>query len=91
MKASCRITSDAITAMISSSYPGITEHQLFAHVDYECRMRGADYLAYLSVVAGGDRANIIHHIKNSQVVTTDGEMVLVDAGWFLHAFCGKHS
>lgn len=85
MKASCRIASDAIAATISSSYPGVIEHQLFARVDYECRMRGAEYLAYPPVVAGGDRANIIHYISNNQVVT-EGEMVLMDAGWFHHAF-----
>ena len=79
MKASCRIGGDAITSTIASSYVGVTEHQLFARVDYECRMRGAEYLAYPPVVAGGDRANIIHYISNNQVVK-DGEMVLMDAG-----------
>jgi Xaa-Pro aminopeptidase len=52
-------------------------------------MRGAEYLAYPPVVAGGDRANIIHYISNNQVVT-EGEMVLMDAGWFHHAFYKKH-
>lgn len=85
MKASCRIASDAIAATISSSYPGVTEHQLFARVDYECRMRGAEYLAYPPVVAGGDRANIIHYINNNQVVT-EGQMVLMDAGCEYHGY-----
>ncbi|PSN49591.1 hypothetical protein C0J52_14215 [Blattella germanica] len=82
MKASCRIGGDAITATIASSYVGITEHQLFARVDYECRMRGAEYLAYPPVVAGGDRANIIHYINNNQVVR-DGEMAA-------YSFCPHH-
>ncbi|KAJ9577543.1 hypothetical protein L9F63_005916 [Diploptera punctata] len=85
MKASCRIGGDAITTTIASSYVGITEHQLFARVDYECRMRGAEYLAYPPVVAGGDRANIIHYINNNQVVA-DGEMVLMDAGCEYHGY-----
>lgn len=85
MKDSCRIASDAIAATIASSYPGVTEHQLFARVDYECRMRGAEYLAYPPVVAGGDRANIIHYISNNQVVT-EGEMVLMDAGCEYHGY-----
>lgn len=88
MQASCKIASDAINATIASSYPGITEHQLFARVDYECRMRGAEYLAYPPVVAGGDRANIIHYINNNQVVS-EGEMVLMDAGKFHHTFYGN--
>lgn len=58
---------------------GISEHQLFAKIDYECRMRGAEYLAYPPVVAGGDRATIIHYINNNQIVGPE-EMVLLDAG-----------
>jgi Xaa-Pro aminopeptidase len=42
-------------------------------------MHGAEYLAYPPVVAGGNRANIIHYINNNQVVK-DGDMVLMDAG-----------
>lgn len=57
----------------------MSEHQIYAKVDYECRMRGAEYLAYPPVVAGGERATIIHYINNNQRVP-DGEMVLMDAG-----------
>lgn len=42
-------------------------------------MRGADYLSYPPVVAGGNRANIIHYISNNQQLK-NGEMVLMDAG-----------
>lgn len=48
-------------------------------VEYECRMRGANILAYPPVVAGGKRANIIHYINNNQIVN-DNETVLMDAG-----------
>lgn len=60
-------------------FSGISEHDLFAHVDYQCRIHGANHLAYPPVVAGGRRANIIHYINNNQVVES-GEMVLMDAG-----------
>lgn len=79
MQKSCEIASDAISRTISLSKPGIHERQLFAIVDYECRMRGAEFLAYPPVVAGGKNANIIHYIANNQVVQ-DKEMVLMDAG-----------
>ncbi|XP_063245058.1 xaa-Pro aminopeptidase 3 isoform X2 [Bacillus rossius redtenbacheri] len=85
MESSCRIASDAIAATVRSSFPGATEHLLFARVDYECRARGAEYLAYPPVVAGGDRANIIHYISNNQVVRA-GEMVLMDAGCEYHGY-----
>ncbi|XP_045468377.1 xaa-Pro aminopeptidase 3 isoform X2 [Harmonia axyridis] len=85
MKKSCQIASEAIITTIKSSFPGINEHEINAKVDYECRLRGAQYLAYPPVVAGGRRANIIHYITNNQIVT-DKEMVLMDAGCEYHGY-----
>lgn len=85
MKKSCEIASEAINRTIAFSNTGMSEHQIFAKVDYECRMNGAEYLAYPPVVAGGDRATIIHYINNNQVVA-DGEMVLMDAGCEYHGY-----
>lgn len=45
-------------------------------------MRGAEFLAYPPVVAGGERATIIHYINNNQIVKPN-EMVLLDAGKFV--------
>jgi len=42
-------------------------------------MKGAQYLAYPPVVAGGPRANTIHYTNNDQLIN-DGHMVLMDAG-----------
>lgn len=63
---------------------GINESQLFAKVDYESRLRGAEFLAYPPVVAGGDRATIIHYINNNQLIINN-EMVLMDAGKSTHS------
>lgn len=60
---------------------GISEHQIFATVDYECRMNGAEMLAYPPVVAGGNRATTIHYINNNQLVL-NGDLVLMDAGLY---------
>lgn len=79
MRKSCEIASEAIRKTIQSSRPGMSEHQLFATVDYECRMHGAEYLAYPPVVAAGKNANIIHYINNNQIIQS-GDLVLMDAG-----------
>lgn len=79
MKKSCEIASNAISKTIETGKPGISEHQLFATVDYESRMRGAEILAYPPVVAAGDNANIIHYVTNNQIIKK-GETVLMDAG-----------
>ncbi|KAL0122328.1 hypothetical protein PUN28_007214 [Cardiocondyla obscurior] len=85
MRESCKIASDAIVKTIQFSKPGMSEHQLFATVDYECRMRGAEYLAYPPVVAGGRNANVIHYISNNQIIQS-GDMVLMDAGCEYHGY-----
>lgn len=86
MQISCDIASAAISKTISVTRPGVTEHQLFATVDYESRMRGAEFLAYPPVCASGNNANIIHYISNTQM-TKDGDMVLMDAGCQYSGYC----
>ncbi|XP_011644338.1 probable Xaa-Pro aminopeptidase 3 [Pogonomyrmex barbatus] len=85
MRESCGIASKAIVKTIQSSKPEMSEHQLFATVDYECRMLGAKYLAYPPVVAGGKNATVIHYISNNQIIR-DGDLVLMDAGCEYHGY-----
>lgn len=79
MRKTCEIASDAINLTMKKSAPGISEHQIFAEVDYQCRMNGASMLAYPPVVASGKNATTIHYINNTQIVQ-DGDLVLFDAG-----------
>ncbi|KAG5683565.1 hypothetical protein PVAND_012838 [Polypedilum vanderplanki] len=80
MRKTCEIGSKAVDMTMKKSYPGITEHQIFAEVDYQTRMNGANMLAYPPVVASGENASTtIHYITNTQL-TKDGDMVLLDAG-----------
>jgi Xaa-Pro aminopeptidase len=79
MRKTCKIASDAINYTMRTSRSGIGEHQIFAEVDYQCRMNGASILAYPPVVASGKNATTIHYINNTQIVN-DSDMVLLDAG-----------
>lgn len=79
MKRTCEIASDAINYAMKTSQPGISEHQIFAEVDYQSRINGAYMLAYPPVVASGRNSTTIHYINNTQIVK-DGDMVLLDAG-----------
>lgn len=79
MRKTCNIASEAINNTMKKSKPGISEHQIFAEVDYQCRMNGASMLAYPPVVASGQNSTTIHYINNTQIVQA-GEMVLLDAG-----------
>jgi len=79
MRQSCQIASKAFIKAMMSTKPGSTEHELYARLDYECRMGGAEYLAYPPVVATGNNANTLHYIDNKQKIK-DGDLILVDAG-----------
>lgn len=79
MRQSCQIASKAFIKTMASTKPGSTEHELYATLDYECRMSGAEYLAYPPVVAAGNNANTLHYIDNKQKIK-DGDLILVDAG-----------
>lgn len=79
MRKTCEIAAGAINLAMQKSKPGIGEHQIFAEVDYQCRMNGASMLAYPPVVASGKNSTTIHYINNSQIVKS-GDMVLLDAG-----------
>ncbi|KAK7097129.1 hypothetical protein V1264_004150 [Littorina saxatilis] len=85
MTQTVQIASEAFVEVMKFSRPGVHESHLWAKMDFECRVRGAQYLAYPPVVAGGPRANTIHYTANNQVVA-DGDLVLMDAGCELHGY-----
>lgn len=79
MKKTCVIASQAIKNAMKNSRPLDNEAFIQARVDFDCRMNGAEYLAYPPVVASGNRANTIHYINNDRVIE-EGDLVLMDAG-----------
>ncbi|CAH2313227.1 probable Xaa-Pro aminopeptidase 3 isoform X1 [Pelobates cultripes] len=79
MKKAGHISSYAFIQTMHSSKAPVDEAFLYAKFEFECRSRGANILAYPPVVAGGNRANTLHYIKNNQIIKP-GEMVLLDGG-----------
>lgn len=51
-----------------STRPGLEESHLHMILEYDCRMGGAERLAYPPVVASGPMANTLHYINNTQVL-----------------------
>ncbi|XP_077984975.1 xaa-Pro aminopeptidase 3-like [Glandiceps talaboti] len=85
MRKSASIASQAFINVMKYSKPLVNESDLYARIDYECRVHGAEILAYPPVVAGGNRANTLHYISNNQVVKPD-ELILMDAGCEYHGY-----
>ncbi|KAM4882540.1 xaa-Pro aminopeptidase 3 isoform 1-T1 [Thomomys bottae] len=79
MQIAGKLTSQAFIETMFASKAPVEEAFLYAKFEFECRTRGADILAYPPVVAGGNRSNTLHYVKNNQLIK-DGEMVLLDGG-----------
>ncbi|XP_017963761.1 xaa-Pro aminopeptidase 3 [Drosophila navojoa] len=79
MRSTCSIASSAFNEVMAETRPGQSEHQLYAAVDFKCRMRSASYLAYPPVVAAGRNATVIHYVNNTQILQPQ-ELLLMDAG-----------
>lgn len=77
MRRAGQATGRAFTAAMRR--PWDTEKALAAFLDHEFVTQGADGQAYVPVVAGGSRGNMIHYVQNLASLRR-GETVLVDAG-----------
>ncbi|XP_078444087.1 metallopeptidase M24 family protein [Wolffia australiana] len=71
------------TMIFSKTYR--EESKLAAKVEFECKMRGAQRMAFNPVVGGGENASVIHYSRNDQSIR-DGDLVLMDIGCELHGY-----
>ncbi|KAL1826765.1 hypothetical protein ACET3Z_005177 [Daucus carota] len=71
------------TMIYSKAFP--YESMLSAKVEYECRTRGAERMAFNPVVGGGPNGSVIHYSRNDQKVK-DGDLVLMDIGCERHGY-----
>lgn len=79
LKQAAHISCQAMTQVIRHSGLFQNERVIESQMEWECKRRGADRLAYIPVVANGRRALTIHYIKNNQDI--DGQqLLLLDAG-----------
>lgn len=78
MRRAAAITRLGHIAGMRATRPGLHEYQLEAIIESTYRMHGAQDVAYPSIVAGGDRATILHYNTNRETLR-DGELVLVDS------------
>ncbi|EPS61873.1 hypothetical protein M569_12916, partial [Genlisea aurea] len=85
MRSSASIACQALlqTMLHSKSFPH--EGMLAAKVEYECKMRGAQRMAFNPVVGGGRNGSVIHYSRNDQRIS-DGELVLMDMGCEFHGY-----
>lgn len=79
MKKVSEISSASHIKAMQSCKPGLQEYELEAVLNDEFMKKGCRFVAYPSIVGGGENACTLHYIENSSALK-DNEMVLIDAG-----------
>ncbi|KAL3086922.1 hypothetical protein niasHT_021786 [Heterodera trifolii] len=79
MRRTCAVGGEALNAMVRECRKATNESHIVGFLEFECRRRGANFLAYPPVVAGGSNANTIHYIDSNMPIRPN-DCVLVDAG-----------
>ncbi|MBD3798860.1 aminopeptidase P N-terminal domain-containing protein [Sulfuricurvum sp.] len=86
IKKAIALTMEAHHKAMRECNSGMREYQLQAIMNYVFINGGASAEAYSAIVAGGNNANTLHYIDNSDELR-NGELVLIDAAceWKLYA------
>ena len=79
MREAARISAEAHRRAQEITRPGMAEYQVQAEMEYVFHYRGAERVAYPSIVAGGANACILHYTENRGELR-DGDLLLIDAG-----------
>ncbi|NMB35753.1 MAG: aminopeptidase P family protein [Firmicutes bacterium] len=67
--------------------PGISEREVSDELEFQMRKRGAERLAFETIVASGERSALPHGVAGSKIIEA-GELITVDFG---AVFNGYHS
>jgi len=79
MAIAASITKEAHAAAMSTTRPGMHEYEVEALVFRTFRGRGAERVAYPTIVGSGPNACVLHHTRNDRRIE-EGDLVLIDAG-----------
>ncbi|KAL6146475.1 PREDICTED: probable Xaa-Pro aminopeptidase 3 [Fragaria vesca subsp. vesca] len=85
MRESASIACQALLQTMLHSRTHPYEVMLSAKMEYECKMRGAQRMAFNPVVGGGPNASVIHYSRNDQKIK-EGDLVLMDVGCEFHGY-----
>jgi Xaa-Pro aminopeptidase len=86
MQKAIDITENAFRRVLSFVKPGVMEYEIEAEIQHSFLMQRATGPAYSSIIAGGDRARVLHYVDNNQECK-DGELILMDFGAEYGNYC----
>ena len=75
----CQITSRAFEAVVTAIRPGLTEREFAIILEREMIDRGAEGLAFDTIVASGPNGDTPHHVPTSRPFAA-GDLITIDCG-----------
>ena len=82
----CEIAEDAFVELLPQIKEGMTETQVAALLEYNMRKRGAQGLAFETIVAFGAHAAVPHH-ETGDTRLNFGDEILIDFGCRVNGYC----
>ena len=79
MQRAADIAAEAHVLAMKKVKPGMNEFQVESLIEAYMREKGANGVAYNSIIGGGDNATILHYVENNMPLK-DGDLILIDAG-----------
>jgi Xaa-Pro aminopeptidase len=85
IKKACAITADTLWFLINDLRPGMNERQISNLLQEGFLKRGADGLAFASIVASGENSATPHHEPTKRILER-GDMVTIDCGALVNGY-----
>jgi Xaa-Pro aminopeptidase len=81
-----RISDEAFASVLPMIRPGVREHEIAVALEHQLRRRGAQKIAFDTIVASGPRSALPHGVATDRVIGR-GEFVTVDFGGIAGGYC----
>lgn len=86
IEAAVRLTEAALADALIGCRVGMTEQEIAARIEFECRSRGATRMAFDTIVATGPNA-ALPHARPSDTAVAPGDTLIVDLGCVVDGYC----
>ena len=86
VQAACNIAEEAFLELLPQIKEGMTETEVAALLEYNMRKRGAQGLAFDTIVAFGAHAAVPHH-ETGETKLCFGDEILIDFGCKVNGYC----
>jgi Xaa-Pro aminopeptidase len=79
MRKAADATAAGFNAILKQIKPGVNERAIADALEFQYRARGAETLAYNSIVGSGLNGTVLHYMDNNNVMKA-GDLVVIDSG-----------